>query len=120
MMSFLKFVAIGLCGGILGGMGMGGGTLTIPLLLACGMGQHMAQSINLFAFIPTAILALYLHKKNHLLQSKGMSKIIIPALLTSLFAAILANFVAGHALEKFYGVFLLFLAVLQVIDYLKQ
>lgn len=119
-MLFLKFVAIGLCGGILGGMGMGGGTLTIPLLLACGMGQHMAQSVNLFSFIPTAIIALYLHNKNHLLQPKGMSKIIIPALITSLLSAFIAHAVAGHALEKYYGVFLLFLAVLQIIDYLKK
>lgn len=119
-MLFLKFVGIGICGGILGGMGMGGGTLTIPLLLACGMGQHMAQSVNLFSFIPMAILALYMHNKNGLLQPKGMSKIILPALLTSLIAAIFAHKTAGHALERYYGIFLLFLAGLQIIEYLKK
>lgn len=119
-MLFLKFAAIGVCGGILGGMGMGGGTLTIPLLLACGMGQHMAQSVNLFSFIPMAILALYMHKKNGLLHSKGMSKIILPAICTSLVAAIFAHHVAGIALKRFYGLFLLFLGVLQSIDYLKK
>lgn len=117
---FLKYMAIGICGGVLGGMGMGGGTLTIPLLLACGMGQHMAQSVNLFAFIPTAMVALYLHKKNKLLQPKGMSKIIIPALLTSVIAAYIAHLVGGHALERYYGIFLLFLAGLQIVDYLKK
>ena len=49
----------GVLGGLLGGMGMGGGTLLIPLLtIFCGLNQHLAQAINLIAFIPMAVVAV--------------------------------------------------------------
>ena len=58
-------IAVSALGGIIGGMGMGGGTLLIPLLtLAAGVEQHLAQAINLMSFVPMSIVALIIHKKN--------------------------------------------------------
>lgn len=52
-MRFLVCLLAGLAGGVLGGMGMGGGTVLIPILtMLCGVPQHMAQSVNLFSFLP--------------------------------------------------------------------
>ena len=52
-MSFLVFLVCGVCGGVLGGMGMGGGTLLIPLLtIFCGVEQGIAQGVNLLSFLP--------------------------------------------------------------------
>ena len=71
-MSFYLFFACGLLGGILGGMGMGGGTALIPLLtLLCGVTQTAAQGVNLLSFFPMAALALSVHAKNGLLQREG-------------------------------------------------
>ena len=44
-MKVLLYIIIGVTGGVIGGMGMGGGTLLIPLLtLATGTEQHVARS----------------------------------------------------------------------------
>ena len=49
----------GLLGGIIGGMGMGGGTLTIPILtIFLSFQQLRAQGVNLVAFLPMAIIAI--------------------------------------------------------------
>lgn len=54
----LWYALSGLAAGVLAGMGMGGGTLLIPLLtLALGVGQQEAQGVNMLAFLPGAILA---------------------------------------------------------------
>ena len=48
----MSFIA-GLVGGILGGMGMGGGTLLVPILTVfLSMAQKTSQFMNLVAFIP--------------------------------------------------------------------
>ena len=74
----------GVLGGLLGGMGMGGGTLLIPLLtIFCGLNQHLAQAINLIAFIPMAVVALIIHIKNKLVDFKGVLYIILPGVLAS-------------------------------------
>ena len=55
----------GLASGIISGMGMGGGAVLIPVLvLVANPGQHIAQSVNLLYFIPTAVAALIIHFKN--------------------------------------------------------
>ncbi|MFQ7077391.1 MAG: hypothetical protein ACLRSW_05330 [Christensenellaceae bacterium] len=52
-MSFYIYLLLGILGGIPAGMGMGGGTVTIPLLiLVGGVEQKIAQSANLFPFSP--------------------------------------------------------------------
>ena len=50
-MAFFVLILLGFIGGIPAGMGMGGGTVTIPLLtLFGGVEQKIAQSANLFSF----------------------------------------------------------------------
>ena len=61
-MQWLWFAAAGICGGVLAGMGMGGGTLTIPILvLLLSVDQLTAQFANLIAFLPTGAAALGVH-----------------------------------------------------------
>jgi uncharacterized membrane protein YfcA len=53
---FALYILVGIIGGVLGGMGMGGGTLLIPMLgIFFGLEQHVAQAINLISFILTII-----------------------------------------------------------------
>ena len=52
-------VLIGILSGIIGGLGMGGGTVLILLLsLFLNIEQHIAQATNLIYFVPTAISAI--------------------------------------------------------------
>ena len=51
-MQYFLYVLFGLLGGLIGGMGMGGGTILIPLLtLFLNIPQLQAQTINLISFI---------------------------------------------------------------------
>lgn len=111
-MSFYLYVLLGLLGGIPAGMGMGGGTVTIPLLvLVGGVEQKAAQCANLFAFIPMSAFALKMHAENKLLVTKGMGWVILPALLLSVLSAYLAGVLPSEALQKGFGVFLFGLAI---------
>ncbi len=111
-MTFYVYLILGLFGGIPAGMGMGGGTVTIPLLvLFTGVEQRLAQSANLFAFLPMSLVALKRHADNGLLKTKGLLWSILPALLLSAAGALLATSLPSALLRKAFGVFLTGLAL---------
>lgn len=119
-MSFYFYVILGFLGGIPAGMGMGGGTVTIPLLvLLGGVGQKIAQCANLFAFLPMSLFALKKHADNGLLKTKGTLWIILPALLFSVLGATLATALPSAFLRKGFGVFLLALSVVGISRFLR-
>lgn len=109
-MAFLVLMLCGVAGGLLGGMGMGGGTALIPLLTLCGVGQAAAQGVNLLAFLPMAALALAVHAKAGLVRGEGLLPLVLPALVFSALGALLAAHLPSDALEKGFGVFLIALA----------
>ena len=110
-MSFLVFLLCGVCGGVLGGMGMGGGTALIPLLtLLCGVEQGAAQGVNLISFLPMSVLALKVHAKNGLLKKDGILWLIAPALLFSALFSVLAVWLPSKALKRGFGAFLVILS----------
>ncbi len=111
-MSFYVYVLLGFLGGIPAGMGMGGGTVTIPLLvLIGGVDQKIAQCANLFSFIPMSLGALKTHADNGLLETRGMLWIILPALILSVFGTWAAGVLPSEILRKGFGIFLIVLAV---------
>ena len=111
-MSFYLYLLLGFLGGIPAGMGMGGGTVTIPLLvLVGGVEQKIAQSANLFAFFPMSVGALKTHKENGLLATKGLLWVIIPALCLSALGALVASALPSEFLRKGFGGFLIGLSL---------
>jgi len=109
-------ILAGLVGGICGGMGLGGGTLLIPILtLMLSFPQHMAQGINLLVFIPTAIVALVIHAKNKLLDFKAFFAVIIPAIVSAVLCAMWVKDIQGETLRMIFGCFLIALAVYEII-----
>ena len=119
-MQYIWYAFAGTIGGLLGGMGMGGGTLLIPLLtIFYSVGQHTAQSINLIGFIPMAIVALVIHIKNKLVRYDKVVIIIISGAITCVAGCFLAKFMSGELLKRCFGGFLLGLAVFQFIDGVK-
>ena len=88
-------------------MGMGGGTVTIPLLvLVGGVEQKIAQCANLFSFLPMSLGALKTHGENGLLKTRGMLWVILPALLTAALGASAAALLPSAFLRKSFGAFL--------------
>ena len=113
-MRFLVYFIAGLAGGLLGGMGMGGGTVLIPILTVfCGVSQHMAQSVNLLTFLPMAAISLRVHAKNGLLDTEGVLWMALPATLLSVLGGIFVQNVAGSALRIGFGAFLCLLSLYQ-------
>ena len=107
-MQFYLYVILGFLGGIPAGMGMGGGTVTIPLLvLVGGVEQKLAQAANLFSFLPMSLGALKTHADNHLLKTEGVWWIILPSALTCLLGATVASALPSALLGKAFGGFLI-------------
>lgn len=114
MLKIILLALSGIAAGILGGMGMGGGTILIPLLtIFFNVGQKEAQAINLVAFIPMAIVSLAIHIKNKRVKKEGLLWIIVPAVLTSIGGGFAVQAVNGEVLKRIFGGFLLLLSVVQ-------
>lgn len=112
-------ILAGIAAGILGGMGMGGGTLLIPALnIFFGVEQHTAQAVNLVAFIPMSALALAVHIKHKLVDFKKALVLIIPACFTATGGSFLAKYTDSKTLQRYFGVFLILLALFQIIVFI--
>ena len=114
MQRIVLLVLAGIAAGALGGMGMGGGTILIPVLtIFFDVEQKQAQAINLVAFIPMAMASLIVHVKNKRVETKGILWIIIPATVLSLAGSMVAQAINGEILKRIFGGFLLLLSVAQ-------
>lgn len=113
-MNIFLLILFGIIGGILGGMGMGGGTLLIPLLsIFLRLDQIESQAINLIAFIPMAIVAIIIHSRNKLINFKVSIPLIISGVIFSIVGSLLANSINTLILKKTFGVFLVALGLFQ-------
>ncbi len=96
-------------------MGMGGGAILIPaLVLTVNPPQHIAQSVNLLFFIPTAVVALIIHIKNKSIDFKMALPIIISGLIGALAGSWLAARLAAGDLRKLFGCFLLAMSLYEM------
>ena len=116
-MSIFWYVVAGFVSGIIGGMGMGGGTLLIPILtIFLDVAQRTAQGINLIAFVPMSAVALIIHCKNKLVNFKIGIPIIVSGLITSIIGSLVALNVSNARLKVFFGYFLLMVGVWQLVE----
>lgn len=107
---------IGLAAGIVSGMGIGGGSILIPaLVLIIKPEQHIAQSVNLLFFIPTAAVALMIHIKNRRVDFRLALPIIISGLIGAYLGTRMAVNLPGAALKKWFGLFLLVMGIYEML-----
>ncbi len=111
------FIIAGLISGIVGGMGMGGGTLLIPILtIFLDVKQRMAQGLNLLVFIPMSIVALIIHIKNKLVNLKIGIPIMLSGIIASVLGSVLALNLSNKVLQKVFGIFLLLVGIWQILE----
>lgn len=111
---------IGLISGIVGGMGIGGGTILIPaFILFMRIDQHIIQSVNLIYFVPTAVAALIIHIKNRFIDYKTALSIIIFGALGAVIGAYAAVNLPSSMLKKMFGIFLFFMGLYEIFSKTK-
>lgn len=109
-------VVVGVFSGVIAGMGMGGGTLLIPILtIFFDFKQQLAQGINLLAFLPCAIVSLIIHCKNKLVNFKIGIPIICSGVVASVLGSVLAMKLNSVILKKIFGGFLLIIGIFQLV-----
>lgn len=115
-MRFVYFLLLSILSGVLAGMGMGGGTLLIPILIVVmGVEQQIAQATNLLVFIPCSIIACIIYAKNKMVDFKGGWLISLVASLISIVAVIVAVRLENETLSTMFGIFLIVLGVVQFV-----
>ena len=105
-------VCLGLVAGVMSGLlGVGGGILFVPLLVALGLGQVEAAATSLLAIIPTAAVGA-------LRQSRYGNLRVRPALVIGVASIVgvevgvrIATSVPEHILRRLFGVLLIAVAV---------
>lgn len=114
-------IVAGIIGGIVAGMGMGGGSLIIPILtIFLNFSQIDAQGINLVAFLPMSLVAIFIHAKNHLVEFKKTWLLAVVGIVFSLGGAWLANNIQMDILKKLFAAFLICLGIWQLIELIIQ
>ena len=118
-MTIFLLILFGFLAGIIGGMGMGGGTVLVPLLSFLDIPQKTIQAINLVSFLPMCCVALGFHAKNKLIETKHVLWLIIPALLMAVIGALFADKADNKVLRLCFAVFLIAVGVWQLVVAIK-
>ena len=108
-------ILFGFLSGVIGGMGIGGGTVLIPALtLLLGFEQKTAQLINLLCFMPTAAAALYDHKKNNRLETGMLKYMIVFGIIGCIAGAVIAVKTDNEILKRFFGAFRVIMGIREI------
>ena len=87
----MALITTGFLSGIIGGMGIGGGTILIPIMtIFLGFDQKTAQAVNLIYFIPTAITALTIHVKNRQIEKNNLWLLIVFGIIGTIIGTLCA------------------------------
>ena len=114
-------IFMGVVSGIIGGLGMGGGTILILLLsLFFGVEQHVAQSTNVIFFIPTAIASIIVNLRNKNINLKQGLPICLWGIVGAFFGANISMKMQVQELRKWFGLFLILIAFYQMREYIKE
>ena len=100
---------------------MGGGTILILFLsLLLGVEQHIAQATNVIFFVPTSIAAIIVSLKNKNINLR----VAVPICLWGILGAFIGSFISikmnVRNLKKSFGIFLIFIAIYQTYEYIKD
>ncbi len=120
-MVYFFYILAGFVSGIFGGLGMGGGTLLIPILtIFLGFDQKLSQGLNLLSFLVMAIFSIFIHYKNGYIVTKNLFWIVFFGVIFSILGAILMSFLPSKILKMVFGVFLCVLAVVEFVKVFKK
>lgn len=114
MMQKIIYILVGTIVGTLSSMGLGGGSLMIPILYIFNYQQKEAQVINMLVYIPIALLGTMLNSKNELVDYKITRKIIIFGIVGAIVGAYIGRSIEGKLLKKIFGLAMIIFGVTQI------
>lgn len=111
----------GIISGAISGMGMGGGTILITILVCfLGIDQKVAQAVNLVFFIPTSIVATIVNIKNKEINWKIAVPISILGAIGAFIGAFFATKIEVGNLRKMFAIFLILIAIFEAFSWYKK
>ncbi|MDD4408577.1 MAG: sulfite exporter TauE/SafE family protein [Clostridia bacterium] len=120
-MEIFLLIVFGIVSGVSGGMGMGGGTLLIPLLtIFLSINQKLAQGYNLIAFLIMAVFALIIHSKNKIIDIKSVILLDVFGVAFCVLGALLVSQIKSNVLHTIFAIFLILLSLYQFYKFFKK
>lgn len=111
------YILIGIASGVLGAMGVGGGSVSILILAGfLGVEQKNSQLINLLAFVIPAVTAIIIHAKNHLINKYNVLFTVAGGIPTAVIGALAAMRLSSSVLRTVFGIFLLVLGTFEIFN----
>jgi uncharacterized membrane protein YfcA len=105
LLNVLLGCVVGLLGGLLG---VGGGTVLVPILvLAERFPQHLAQGVSLLMILPTGIVGAMSHARHGHVVRALLPGLMAGGAVGALLGALLAHRIEATALSKLFAIFLL-------------
>lgn len=110
----------GLFSGMLGSMGLGGGTILIIYLTFLRHEKQLtAGGINLIFFIPIALISVFIYAKKKDIKWKKIVPIILGGILGCISGIFSVEIIGDTRLAKFFGIFLCLLGIKEIISTVK-
>ncbi|GFI61717.1 hypothetical protein IMSAG049_00880 [Clostridiales bacterium] len=111
----ITLALIGLVSGIISGMGIGGGTILIPAIaMLTDISQQSVQGINLIYFIPTAVIALFIHIKSGNIEKTVVKPIVLYGIIGAVIGSFIAISLDSSILRRIFAVFLIFMGIAEI------
>lgn len=108
------YIFISAISGILGGMGLGGGILLIPMLkMVSDYNQVELQLYNLLFFLSVASVSIPIHIKNGLVDKNVNKKAIFFGIIGVIVGSYFALKIDVNILQKMFGAFLILMGLNQ-------
>jgi len=113
----IKIGFLGFAAGMVNGLlGIGGGTIIIPGLVAiAGLPQHQAHGTSLAIILPTALISSMLYNANKAMNLSLAAQIAISGMLGGYLGARLMCRIPANSLRRLFGVFMVLAGVRMVI-----
>lgn len=93
--------------GMLGAMGLGGGSLLLLYLGTLELGQRAAQGINLVFILPVGLAGLWFHRKNKLIDTRLLLPLLAGGMVGILLGSVTAGLLPESLLRRAFGLLLL-------------
>jgi uncharacterized protein len=95
-------------------MGLGGGSLTVPvLILLFGVGAHTAEGTSMLVMLPNSVVASVQHLRQHTASPALGAALACGAAPGAVLGASVALVLSGTVLDWVFGLFVLFIAAQQ-------